>query len=292
MKMFLAFLACCLVGLTSAIAQSVSVEVVLDREQYLINEELVAKVRITNFSGQTLTLGADEDWLSFTLDGGAAKVVSQRALVPVRHEFKLDSSKIGTRRIDIAPYFDLGRPGRYTVTASVRIPQLNTRVQSKPKAFHIITGTVLWQQDFGMPPDPKAPASVPEIRKYSLLQVTHDKELTLYFRLTDGSGAKTFRVLPIDKLISFSNPEGQLDRFNNLHVLYQTGAHSFLYSMINPEGVLIGRETHDISTTRPALRTDKDGHISVVGGTRRYASTDLPPSDDSIPTADAGSRQR
>ena len=84
MKICLAFLVCCLIGLTSAIAQSVSVEVVLDQEQYLVNEELVAKVRITNFSGQTLTLGADEDWLSFTLDGGPTKIVSQRALVPVR----------------------------------------------------------------------------------------------------------------------------------------------------------------------------------------------------------------
>jgi hypothetical protein len=105
---------------------------------------------------------------------------------------------------------------------------------------------------------------VPEIRKYSLLQVTHDKELKLYFRLTDASGTRTLRVFPIDKLISFSSPEGQLDRFNNLHVLYQTGAHSFLYSVINPDGVLVGRETHDISATRPGLRPDKNGHISVV----------------------------
>ncbi|MCI0535587.1 MAG: hypothetical protein L0Z50_10190 [Verrucomicrobiales bacterium] len=291
MKIFAALFVCCLAGLTGAMAQIVSVEVMLDREQYLVNEELVAKVRITNFSGQTLTLGDDDDWLSFTLEGGPAKVVSQRALVPVRLPFKLDSGKIGTRRIDIAPYFDLSRPGRFTVAASVRLPQLNIRVPSKPVSFNIITGTVLWQQDFGMPVDSKLPNSTPEIRKYALLQVTHEKDLKLYFRLTDGSGTRSLRVFPIDKLISFSNPEGQLDRFNNLHVLYQMGAHSFLYTVINPEGVLLGRETHDISpTSRPGLRADKDGRISVVGGVRRYPSTDLPPPD-SIPS-DAASRQR
>ena len=128
-------------------------------------------------------------------------------------EFKLDSSKIGTRRIDIAPYFDLSRPGRYTVTASVRIPQLNTRVQSKPKAFNIITGTVLWQQDFGMPPDPKDPNSAPEIRKYSLLQVTHEKELKLYFRLTDGSGAKTFKVISHRQLDLVQQPRRTVGSF-------------------------------------------------------------------------------
>jgi hypothetical protein len=99
-------------------------------------------------------------------------------------------------------------------------------------------------------------------------------------------------VFPIDKLISFSNPEGQLDRFNNLHILYQTGAKSFLYTLINPDGILIGRETHDISATRPALRADKDGHIKVVGGTRRYTSTDLPPSGDIALSTDGGLRAR
>jgi hypothetical protein len=118
---------------------------------------VVVKVRITNFSGQTLTLGADQDWLSFTVEGGPTKIVSQRALVPVLgEEFKLASGKIGTHYIDIAPYFDLSRPGRYTVTGRLRIPQLNTVIPSKTKAFNIITGTVLWQQDFGMPIDQAA----------------------------------------------------------------------------------------------------------------------------------------
>ena len=291
MKIFVACLSVGLAALTSGLGQPVSVEVAFDQEQFLVNEELVAKVRITNFSGQTLALGAEEDWLSFTVDGGPGKVVSQRAVIPVKSAFSLESSKIGTRRINIAPYFDLSRPSRYTVTASVRIPQLKITVSSKPKAFNIINGTVLWQQDFGVPGDAQATNSIPEIRKYSLLQATHDRELKLYFRLTDSSGAKTYRVFPIDKLISFSNPEGQLDRFNNLHVLYQTGARSFLYMMINPDGVVIARESHEISNSKPVLRAEKDGRISVTGGVRRYAPTDLPPPPDSISTPDAAQSQ-
>lgn len=280
-----------LFAMADVLAQSVSVEVALDQEQYISSEDLVARVRITNFSGQTLTLGNDDTWLSFSIDGGPNRIVSQRAIPPVRGEFQLDSSTIGTRRVNISPYFDLTRPGRYTVTATVRIPQIGLQVQSKPKAFNIISGTVLWQQDFGVPLDPNAEDTTPEVRKYALLQVTHEKDLKLYFRLTDASSAKPYRVFPIGPLISFSKPEGQLDRFNNLHVLYQTGARSFLYTAINPEGVVIARETHDIATSRPTLRADKDGRISVTGGIRRYTSSDLPPVFDSTTTTDALSPQ-
>jgi len=291
MKFFLACFFCCVAMLMGAFGQSVSVELVFDNEQYLANEELTAKVRITNFSGQTLTFGNEEDWLTFIIDGGPGHLVSQRAKVPVLGEFGVDSAMIATRRVNLAPYFDLVRPGHYIVIANVRIPQLKAMVKSKPKAFNIIGGTVLWQQDFGVPKDGKETNSPPEIRKYVLLQVTHKKELKLYFRLSDAKGEQAYRVFPIGDLISFSNPEGQLDRFNNLHVLYQTGARSFLYSVVSPDGVLIGRETHDISTSRPALRPGKDGRITVAGGARRYAATDLPPPFDTTSSADAALRQ-
>jgi len=277
MKVFLALLACAALGLIEARAQSVTVELLLDQEQYIANEDLEVRVRITNFSGQPLTFATESDWLSFNIEGSANKVVSQRALVEAIGEFKLDSSTIGTRRVNITPFFDLARPGRYTITANVRVPQLNTRIPSRTKSFNIITGTVLWQQDFGVPTESKTTNAPLEIRKYSLLQVSQQKDLMLYFRLTDATGGHSFRVFPIGNLISFSNPEGQLDRFNNLHVLYQMSARSFLYTSINPEGVMLARETHDISTSRPSLHGEKDGRITVTGGSRRPAANDVPP---------------
>jgi hypothetical protein len=95
-------------------------------------------------------------------------------------------------------------------------------------------------------------------------------------RLTDASGAKTFRVVPIGQVVSFSRPEGQVDKWSNLHVLYANGAHSFSYTQFNPEGELLVRETYDYATTRPRLQINEEGKISVTGGARRVTPKDVP----------------
>ena len=55
MKRFLALLGCCFLLAPAVMAQGVSVDVVLDQDQYLAEESLTAKVRITNFSGARWT---------------------------------------------------------------------------------------------------------------------------------------------------------------------------------------------------------------------------------------------
>jgi hypothetical protein len=57
-----------LLGLVWSGRAQVSVEIVLEQEQFLIGEAIPAAVRITNRSGQTLRLGDEANWLSFTLE--------------------------------------------------------------------------------------------------------------------------------------------------------------------------------------------------------------------------------
>jgi hypothetical protein len=87
-------------------------------------------------------------------------------------------------------------------------------------------------------------------------------------------------------MVSFSRPEPQLDKFSNLHLLYQTAARTFNYSIINPDGKILLRQTYDYTTTRPRLKLDESGQFIVTGGARRIASNDLPPSKDPTPTND------
>ena len=57
-----------LVGLALFRASAqVTVDVLLDQEQYLPNEAMPVAVRITNRSGQPLHLGAEADWLTFSV---------------------------------------------------------------------------------------------------------------------------------------------------------------------------------------------------------------------------------
>ena len=75
---------------------------------------------------------------------------------------------------------------------------------------------------------------------------------------------------------SVSHPEPKLDKASNLHLVYQTGSRIFTYNVVNPGGELIKRQTYEYANSRPRLGIDDEGKVSVVGGSRRIASSDLP----------------
>ena len=126
------------------------------------------------------------------------------------------------------------------------------------------------------------------MRKYILQQAVYLKQMKLYLRLTDATGTTVFKVFPIAPMVSFSQPEAQVDQLSNLHVLSQIGARSFRYCIINPEGNVVTQQTYDYAKTRPVLRATLDGKISVAGGVQRLSSTDLPsPSTAQLPKNDA-----
>lgn len=250
----------------------VTVEVVVEQAQFLRDEPVPVKVRVTNRSGRTLHLGQDNEWLAFAIESLDGAVASKLAEPQVSGSFALESAQVATRLVDLMPCFDLSQPGRYTVAATVKIKEWNDEIMSKPKPFEIVRGTRLWEQVFGL----AAGAGTPEVRKYTLQQANYRKELKLYLRLTDVDEHKVFRVFPLGPLVSFSQPEAQVDKASSLHVLCQTGARSFLFYVINPDGEVVLRQTHDYATTRPMLRSTDEGRIVVAGGARRVTAGDVP----------------
>jgi hypothetical protein len=266
------------------VAAQVTVEVTLDQDQFLPSESLPAAVRITNRSGQSLRLGREPDWLTFSVQSHGTETVPKTTDVPVVDEFVLESSRVATKHVDLAPYFSLNRPGHYSISATVQIKDWNQRITSPPKNFDIIDGAKMWEQEIGVPNASGPTNATPEVRKFILQQANYLKaQLRLYVRLTDASGARTFRVFPIGPMVSFSRPEPQVDKFSNLHLLYQDGAHTFRYTVINPDGEILARRIYDYVDKRPRLQPDMDGKISVNGGVRRITPLDVPPSTPATP---------
>jgi hypothetical protein len=279
MKFIASLAAALLIGPVASMAQ-VSMELVLDQEQYLPGESLLVGVRITNLSGQTLRLGHSADWLQFSVEArDRTFVVSRNDDPPVEGAFDLESSKVATRTVDIAPYFNLSRVGRYRVVATLKLDQWQQELSSPPRWFDIIGGARLWEQEFGVPPTTGTPdAGAPERRKYILQKASYLKQLRLYARITDLTETRTFRVLPLAKALSFGLPDLHVDQESRLHVLSQIGPRSFFYGIINPDGILLVRQTYDYTAaSRPTLRVTDEGKVVVLGGVRRVATDDLPP---------------
>ncbi|MBI5774258.1 MAG: hypothetical protein HZA89_11010 [Verrucomicrobia bacterium] len=266
----------------SVSAQPVQVEVVAEQKTFLPSETLTVGVRISNLSGQALRFGLDNDWLTFTVQGQQQKSVLRLTEMPVTGAFTSEPATHTTARFDLAPYFDLSQPGNYTVTATVRVPELGTTFSSPPKRFDITKGNVLWEQEFGVPGPPGA---APVIRKYALVQANHLGQLKLYVRVTESSG-RVLKVYPLSPLVGSSRPEHQIDRESNLHVLNQGGAKAFVYCVVSPDGELRARHTYD-AVSRVRLAIDLEGKFGVIGGTRRVTANDIP-----APKAEADTRER
>jgi len=265
-----------ILALVNAPAQ-VSVEVVLDQEQFLPSESIPVAVRITNRSGQTLHFGASANWLTFNVESVDGFVVIKNSDVPVTGEFDLDSSQMAIKRVDLAPYFVLSQPGRYRIIATVRIKEWNAEVTSPPKGFDVIHGAKLWSQDFGLPVSPGMTNRAPEVRRYSLIEANYLRsQLRLYVQVSDESETRVFKVSAVGPLVSFSQPEAKLDRLSNLHLLYQSGAQSFTYTVVNPNGEIVKQEVYDYLDSHPRLSVNDNGDVGVTGGVRRVKPGELP----------------
>jgi hypothetical protein len=278
MKIALSILGLALFSLFNAPAQVVTAQLTLEQEQFLPGESLPVTVHIVNNSGQSLHLGADASWLKFNVESRDGEfVVMRNADPPVTGEFDLGSSEVATKRLDLAPYFVMTHAGRYRVVATVHIAEWGTDVASPAKEFDIIDGAQLWSQDFGMPVPAGATNQPPVVRKYILEEANYlRQQLRMYVLVSDQSGTRILKVSAIGPMVSFSQPEAQLDRASNLHVLYQSGAQSFIYSVVDTDGNITQQELYDYLNTRPHLGVNADGDIVEVGGVRRVKSGEMP----------------
>jgi hypothetical protein len=269
--------------------------VTTEQDQFLPGESLPVAIRIANSSGQPLHLGADPKWLTFNVGSADDNfAVMRKADPPVTGEFNLDSSEVATKRLDLAPYFLMTHPGSYRVTATVHIAEWGADVASPALQFNVIDGVPLWSQDFGMPVPAGVTNQLPVVRKYILEEANYlRKQLRMYVLVTDQSRLLVFKVSTIGPMVSFSQPEAQLDRASNLHVIYQSGAQSFIYSVVNPDGNITLQEIYDYLGTRPRLGVNDAGDIVEQGGVRRMKPGELPvvKAPDELPSTPARAKK-
>ena len=271
MKTFLVLILAAL-ALLRASAQ-VSVELMLDQEQFLPSESVPVAVKITNRSGQRLHFGETANWLTFNVESTDSFVVNRSGDVPVTGEFDLESSQLAIKRVDLAPYFSLAKHGRYKLTATLRIREWAAQVVSPVKFFDVISGAKIWSQDFGVP----VTGGPPEVRRFTLEQANYLRtQLRLYVQVSDAAEARIFKVTALGPMVAFGQPEAQVDRTSQLHVLWQTGAQSFSYSIVNLAGTVVSQNYYDNFNSRPRLTVNENGEVVEVGGTRRMKPAELP----------------
>lgn len=255
-------------------AAQVSLELALNQDEFLPNETIPLAVKVTNVSGQQLHLGADPSWLTFGVETTDGTPVPKNGEVPVVDPFDLESSQMGTKHVDLEPYFQLTRPDRYKVIATMRVKEWGLTVKSDPVFFDIIGGVDLWSQNFGVAVTNDAP---PESRQYALIKANYlQKQLRLYLQVSSNDRGCILKLQPLGTLLSFSQPEEEIGRYSKLHVLWQTGAQTFSYVIVSPDGDVLSRDLYDDFNSRPRLIINEEGDIIVHGGVRRPKPGEIP----------------
>lgn len=248
----------------------------IDKSRLLPRETFVARLKIVNFSGQTLVFGEDNDWLQFEIETENGEVVPPIAEPPkVEGRFTVESSIRATKRIDLAPYYALEKSGNYKLTAKVHVKQWKRVLRVKPVKFSVFNGSVLWHRTFGLPVKEGEPGGQPRQRRYVLQQAKNLRMMTLYARVDDGQGRRVHKVFPICPMVAFNEPAAQVDPTGNLHVLCQSGARTYNYTVLDPDGKIKIRHHYQIVGSRPRLDF-KDGKILVAGGLKLLRPDDIP----------------
>ena len=255
--------AICLLVVATADGQ-IQVDLSFKRLQYIAHEPVLATVKIVNNSGRDIDLRDDsgQHWFGFEINAGEGRLLApfQQTAEPSLH---IEAGKTVTRRINLTPLFPVHDFGTYHVRANVYFPDLNKFFYSSTKVFQVGGGRTIWQKTIGVP------AGMPgagEMHTYSLLTNRFVDHTSLYVRVENKQAGMVYTTYSLGRIISSEDPQAEVDRANQLHVLHCAAPRNWAYSHVGWNGELFAHSTFVETRTRPRLRRRSDGNIAVTGG--------------------------
>jgi hypothetical protein len=153
--------------------------------------------------------------------------------------------------------------GSYHVRANVYFADLNKFFYSPAKVFQVSDARPIWQKTVGVP---EGMPGAGELRTYSLLSNRFPDHTSLYVRVENKNLGVVHTTYSLGRIIAYDEPQAELDRANQLHVLHCAAPRTWAYSHIGLNGELLAHSTFMETKTRPRLRHVADGAVAVNGG--------------------------
>lgn len=239
----------------------VQVDLSIKRNLYIVYEPILAKVTITNLSGNELDL-IDEGYKKWF--GLELTTSEERPIAPLETTYSNEPLQLGpgqkiSRTINLTPLFPISEFGGYRLRAIVFVARENKYFYSRPLNFEITEGHLLWQKTVGVPGSNAT-------RTVSLLAHRLPETNQLYIRIEDKETGTVYCTHQLGRLLAFATPDVLFDRQNQVHVLQNIAPKSFVYSHIGLNGEILERKSYSESSSRPKLLLGSDGHVLIMGG--------------------------
>jgi len=243
----------------------IQVDLSFKRLQYIAHEPILATVRIANNSGRDIDLHDDsgQHWFGFEITEGEGRLLAPLKLEGAAPALHIESGQTVTQKINLTALYPVHDFGAYHVRANVFFPDLNKFFYSATKVFQVGDARPIWQKTVGVP---EGMPGAGEARTYSLLTNRFVDHTSLYVRVENRDTGVVYTTYSLGRIISFDEPQAEIDRANQLHVLHCAAPRNWAYSHVGWDGQLLAHSTFLETKTRPRLRHTSDGSIAVNGG--------------------------
>lgn len=255
----------CIFLSAAALRAQVQVDLKFKRLQYIAYEPVVATVAITNLAGRDIEL-RDSDgqaWLGFEVTGNDDQSIPPLNAEAGQPPLKIEAGQRVTRQIDLAPLYPVHDFGAYHVRTHVYFADLGKFFYSRTGVFEVTDARPIWEQTVGIP---SGGAAAGEARTYSLLTNRFPDHTSLYVRVQDKETGIVYATYSLGRTIMFEQPQAEIDRANQLHVLHCAAPRAWSYSRIGLNGEMLAHSSYMEARGRPRLVHAGDGEVAVRGG--------------------------
>jgi len=260
----------------------IQVDLKFKRLQYIAYEPVMATLAITNLAGRDIELHDAEGqaWFGFEVTGSEGQPIAPTATGSTQTPLKIEAGQKVTQRIDLAALYPVHDFGTYHVRAHIYFVDLGKFFYSASRVFEVTDARPIWQQTVGIPDGVAAPG---DARTYSLLSNRFPDHTSLYVRVQDRDTGIVYATYSLGRTIAFEQPQAEIDRANQLHVLHCAAPRAWTYSRVGLNGELLGHSSFMETKTRPRLVRSANGEVAVRGGIIEAPAAQTKPARETAP---------
>ncbi len=248
-------------ALIRPVAAQIQVSCRVEPQRAVLHEPVIATVRVSNNTGQTITLRDDRPgarlWLSIEQSPG--RPIRQTAPFLLGEPMVIPAHQSVTRRINITQSYDLRQTGPYTVRA---------RVDWAGETF--MSGNIYLDVVPGLEIDRLTGAAAEDgsgRRLYRLLTLNRERGEHLFLRIDDQEQGLCYGVIHLGRSLRSQGITMQLDASNRINVLHQSGPGRYLHHVVSPNGNVVTRRAYTSDEPGVSLSRGRDGRMIVDGAT-------------------------
>jgi hypothetical protein len=255
----------CLPLCVSGVQAQIQVDLKLPRLQYIAYEPVVATIGITNLAGRDVDLrdGDGQAWFGFEITGQEGQTIGPLKSDTGQPPLKIEAGKRVTQKINLTPLYPVHDFGTYHLRAHIYFADLNRFFYSQTKVFEVTDARRVWQKTVGMPEGNSGPG---DVRTYTLLSNRFPDHTSIYVRVENRDTGIVYATYSLGRILASDEPQAEVDRANQLHVLHCAAPRTWAYSRVGLNGELLSHSSFLETKVRPRLFHAVDGMVTVRGG--------------------------